>query len=327
MTLDMNLRCPLCGSDDVELTERLRSSDIATCYKRVLGRHIGSELCHDRALAYCHCKECDMRFFSPALTGSETFYESLQSFPWYYLEEKPEFDCAARWISETDRVLEIGCGRGAFASRILAEDYTGLEFSSKAAQEAVEKGLHVRAESVEVHAKLHKAQYDTVCAFQVLEHVGSPSSMLNSCIQLLKPGGRLIVSVPSVDSFIGVLCNSALDLPPHHVTRWSDRTMKYIARLCGVELLELDHESLMDLHKVAYLQTVFTRAVNRWLGRPDQLIDVSVMGRMINIAGRQFAKVFAKGMDDERLLPRGHSVTAVYQKPESGPREPLNAEL
>ncbi|MGV2387332.1 MAG UNVERIFIED_CONTAM: hypothetical protein LVR29_00250 [Microcystis novacekii LVE1205-3] len=51
------------------------------------------------------------------ITGSENFYEKLQVFDWYYLEEKNEYDYASQFIKPSDSVLEIGCGKGSFCSK------------------------------------------------------------------------------------------------------------------------------------------------------------------------------------------------------------------
>ena len=56
----------------------------------------------------------------------------MQNLEWYYMDEKDEYDYAKNFIKESDLVLEIGCGKGAFAQKISTKKYVGLEFSRKA---------------------------------------------------------------------------------------------------------------------------------------------------------------------------------------------------
>ena len=62
-----------------------------------------------------------------------------------------------------------------------------------------------------------------------MEHVPAVGQFLRQCLACLRPEGKLIVSVPSHDGFMGSELNSILDLPPHHITQWSDRCMAAVA--------------------------------------------------------------------------------------------------
>jgi len=42
-------------------------------------------------------------------------------------------------------------------------------------------------------------RFDLVCFFHVLEHIADPASFLSSCTKALKPKGRVIVEIPSLD--------------------------------------------------------------------------------------------------------------------------------
>jgi SAM-dependent methyltransferase len=98
------------------------------------------------------------------------------------------------------RVLEIGCGQGAFGARISAlTSYTGVEPDDRsfaiAEQRIAPTGGHV------VHGGLDKvdpeARFDVVCAFEVLEHIEDDLGALSSWAARLDPGGTIILSVPA----------------------------------------------------------------------------------------------------------------------------------
>ncbi|MCL0042050.1 hypothetical protein M1N12_03205 [Peptococcaceae bacterium] len=124
----MTINCLLCNSKHLKLIDRIQVADLARCYEKMLGSSIINEFDQHREIEFLECASCDLRFFWPSVTGSEQFYKLLQVFEWYYLDNKDEYDFACRYINEADKVLDIGCGKGAFAKKIKSTDYTGLEF-------------------------------------------------------------------------------------------------------------------------------------------------------------------------------------------------------
>jgi 2-polyprenyl-3-methyl-5-hydroxy-6-metoxy-1,4-benzoquinol methylase len=297
----------------VYYTERIAVTDLAGLYERMLGESILQEFAGCEEITFYCCGECDLRFFYHTITGSESFYERLQEFGWYYMDEKEEYDFAARYVNKSDRVLEVGSGKGAFARRIRARDYVGLEFSRKAALMAKEDGAYVINESVREHALNNVERYDVVCSFQVLEHVSDPKGFLKSSIACIKPGGVLIVSVPSADSFLSSVTNGVLNLPPHHVTWWTDRSLKSLSDILGLEIVELHHDALSAMHKDWYFATVISVALNKLLMRRPGLIDMSLAGRLISKLAWILGKVCGLAVG-KIMRPRGHSVTAIFRK-------------
>jgi len=263
-------------------------------------------------LEYLRCQNCDLRFFWPAVTGSERFYDQLQGTEQYYQEEKPEFDFARRYLNNDDVLLEVGCGAGAFGASTRVKRYVGLEFSAKAASAARAKGLMVLQETIEAHSQANPGHYDAVCAFQVLEHTSTPHSFLRSCLAALKPSGCLIVSVPSVDSFARGVINFALDLPPHHVTRWSDRCLNGVSRVLPLELVELWHEPLQAVHRRLYVTSAVTRFGYRLLRRAPPAVETGACARLLAMSGSKISRIIAPALS---MFPaRGISVTAIYRK-------------
>ena len=314
-------RCLLCGSGEIAVVERLSTSDIARCYEPWLVDTVKQNFRGRGALSYCHCTRCDLRFFSPGIGGSQEYYAALQKFPWYYLEDKPEYELAARWISSRDRILEIGCGSGAFSRHIDAAAYTGLEFSPEAIRSATQRGLEVSNACIEQFADGHEGQYDVVCAFQVLEHVLTPRDFIAASARCLKTGGLLILCVPSEDSFVSLLPNNPLNLPPHHITRWTDKALKNMARLFPLELIAIEHEQLAGFHKNVYAALLLWRTLSRLLRRKEKhtLVDRSFVQRALISISYRLSGILAGGLDAPGLLPRGHSVTAILRKTSTVP--------
>lgn len=310
----MSAICPLSKSLEVELIEKISVKDIVKLYYKSFNFDISLEFKNLQEIKLYYSHESDLIFFNPSVTGSEFFYEKLQNFEWYYMEQKNEYDYASQLIKESDIVLEIGSGKGAFAKKIPSKNYVGLELSQSAIEMALENSVYVISESIQSHAINNTAKYDVVCAFQVLEHIADIRSFIESSILCLKPGGILIYSVPSVDSFAKYVSNYELDMPPHHVTRWSDLSLKNIAKYFPVEHIEIWHEPLQFIHKEFYAITIFKKALLQSLRRRIKNIDKSLTTKAIGGISRILGKIFAQGLTDIALMPRGMSVTSVYRK-------------
>jgi 2-polyprenyl-3-methyl-5-hydroxy-6-metoxy-1,4-benzoquinol methylase len=261
-----------------------------------------------------HCLDSDLRFFYPPITGSARFYSELQKYEWYYLDMKEEYRLAVQLIKEEDRVLEVGCGKGAFAKLLSVREYRGLELNPDAIAMARNDGFSVLGELVQLHAMNYKGQYDVVCAFQVLEHIQHLREFIDSCIQCLKPGGLLIFSVPCADSFASIIPNFYLDMPPHHVSRWSDHSLTGLANIFDLELVTVHHEQLQLLHRDSYNQAVAYSKLLKSLRMKSSLMDMSLLNRSLIYFCGLLLKVFPKVENNINEEPIGLTVTAIYRK-------------
>ena len=304
--------CLLCHSSAVRLLDEISSSALPEAYRDELGLAITYRADH---VAYMMCDSCDLRFFWPVVTGTEEFYAELQKISWYYNPDKQEFRIAAAYVSAGDAVLEIGAGRGLFSRQITGVSYTGLEFSPAAIQAAAADGIRLLAESVEHHAQANGGRYAIVCAFQVLEHVADPRSFLEAAVGCLRDGGRLIISVPGEDSFAQHAYWDVLNMPPHHVTRWTDACLRSVASLCGLRIAALVPEPLGRNMRRAHA----TALADRWLAdlfrmKPrllDKRLKRPVFRSLSAIASRLLRTYLSLTGRNNR---RGHSVVAVYEK-------------
>jgi SAM-dependent methyltransferase len=270
------------------------------------------------------CATCDLRFFFPPCPGDDAFYEQLQKFDWYYQSDKPEYGFAQRYISEGERVLEVGCGKGAFRSWLPASaNYTGLEFNDEAIRRAKAAGLHVLRQSIEDHAAQIDEKYDVICSFQVLEHVPDAQGFIKACVHALKPGGKLILAVPAEDSFLGLASNAPLNMPPHHALRWTDLALRNLVKREGLSLMELWHEPVASFHQEWHATTLAHTYFMRLGLLRFKLIDASLLRRALerlfrNAAIREFFSFRAA-----RRFPAsqyGHTVVLVARRSASQPQ-------
>lgn len=305
-TLRYQIECPLCSSTTIVFLEKIKRRDLLKLYKNLTGKDFSYLINQD--LEYYFCKHCELKFYFPLITGDEQFYNTLQKFNWYYLNNKYEFDYAKKFIKKRDHVLEIGAGRGVFAKKLLTKNYIGLDTSQKAKELANKEGIKIENETIEDHAKKINNFYDVVCCFQVLEHVSNPKNFLKASIDVLRKEGILIIAVPSENSFLKFATNNILNMPPHHLTRWSDSTLKYLSKIFNLDIIEIHHEPVSEIHKKWYMSTL----IQSLLLKP-KLLDLSIKRKVISKFSSFLSIILISRLKKE-FFSYGHTVIAVFRK-------------
>lgn len=90
-----------------------------------------------------------------------------------------------------------------------------------------------------------------------------------------------MIAVPAEDSFLAIAPNSPLNMPPHHVTRWTDRALTHLAYSEGLQRTDIWHEPVASFHKEWHATTLAYHALTRFgLYRP-RLVDNSARYRML----------------------------------------------
>jgi len=165
------------------------------------------------------CDDCGLVFLNPQPSGEELarIYDAN-----YFLDSGDEagrralseikLGTADLYLSEirryqgpeTGRLLEVGCGKGDFL--VLAETagwrVTGVEYASAACEIARGRLKNSQVFCGELEAaSLPGEQFDLCVISDVLGHVRSPLEFLREIHRVLKPGGTLFVSTPSIDSW------------------------------------------------------------------------------------------------------------------------------
>ena len=312
-TVDVVSPCPLCAGTASALLESIEGRELAGIYAGGLGIDIEAEL-SGRGVVRIDVRECalcKLQYSTPAAPGSPDFYERVQDLASYYQGDKSEFEFARSLISESDRVLEVGAGAGAFARKLKCAAYTGLEFNAASIGRAAAVGITLLPEDLHEHAARNPSSYTVACAFQVLEHVPDPGKFIRSLHRSLMPGGRLIISVPSAESYLRWQTNNPLNLPPHHLTWWPDKSFSALAGVLDLRLEQIRHHPLDAVHFDSFVHASLTR----WLSLDAPRVDRSLSRRLRHYLARVMVPLARRGLRRRAATVHGESVTAVFRKP------------
>ena len=142
-----------------------------------------------------------------------------------------------------ERALDIGCGEGALCSELKRAGWAsvvGADVSRSRVARA--RSLHPTIEFHDVpvqRADLEPASIDLAVMDNVIEHISEPVVHLRAVEQLLRPGGRLVLITPNMESGHFRLLGSRWtpELAPHvHLFLFTAAALSTLARTAGFEV-------------------------------------------------------------------------------------------
>lgn len=92
------------------------------------------------------------------------------------------------------RLLDVGCGRKPYRDLFKVSDYVGLEIDTPVSRAIGMADCYYDG----TRFPFDDASFDTVLCNQVLEHVFNPDEFLGEVTRVLRPNGRLLLTVPFV---------------------------------------------------------------------------------------------------------------------------------
>jgi len=252
--------CPVCLSDRFR-----RFSAVDGAYGR---RILGEGGANEGPFWVCRCVSCGHLAIRPVPSAAylAAFYRQYmsagrRSYYRAHYEESPAEGSDTRphvlrarrrahalWLrTGAGRVLDVGCGPGAFLEAARAEGFDpfGLEVSEEAAASARRRlGSRIAVGPIE-QAPWREGAFDAVTLWDVLEHLRDPVAVLARVHRLLRPGGWIALETPDAQSLLhrtaravhlatgGRVRKPMAIYDVHHLNCFSATGLRRALALCG----------------------------------------------------------------------------------------------
>ena len=213
--------CRRCGL--IRLKERLDAPSTAEFYKSeyrdiYVGRRIASAV-----------------FFQDQIKRGREFYGILEK----HLD-----------LSSIKTVFEVGCGAGGvlYPFHESGKACSGCDFGEKYLRYGQDKGLQLYVGEVDRSRTQPKSQ-DLLILSHVMEHFNEPLQSMNELIEIVSPGGYLIVQVPGIFWIPRIYINPILYFQNAHVHNYYYYYLKIFFSVLGLEIIYGDERCTFLLKK------------------------------------------------------------------------------
>lgn len=263
------LTCPACGAGGLSRGARLTFDTRAG----VLSSSIHS------------CRECSHRFL---LTDEEshTLSEAAYTHDYTGFREDPVFAAKVAEALESDikpllpppaRVLDVGCGNGAFLQAAIAAGYEaeGIDISEAAVSHC--RGLGLSAQVVDFPNHDFPRKFDVIAMWDVVEHLRAPGEFIAHARSQLAPGGILLLKIPGFNGptlwAVGAFKHLSKSIlgAPNHVQYFNERSCQRLLERVGFQ-------EIVWLRSRRFRSKPPTRSLTRLLSR-------TVSGALSRISG------------------------------------------
>ena len=235
---------------------------------------------------------------------------------WFRARNRLVISSLRRHFPGAASLLEVGCGTGFVLSAVHAAfpelRLVGCDVFSEGLAVA-RRRLPADVELVELDARRlpYEAEFDVVCALDVLEHVEEDEEIFAGMFRSARPGGGALMLVPQHPRLW-----SAMDEVAHHRRRYTRRELEAKARDVGFDIVAVS-SFVFSLLPAMVLSRIWRR-VSR---RPYDPVAELQPPRPLNA-------LFERILDGERRLiergtslPAGGSLLLVARKPGQGPSQ------
>ena len=170
----------------------------------------------------------------------------------YYGQERPEL--VALLPAKLGAVLDVGCGAGGVgrAIRDRASRLVGIEMDDQAAQIARQAYDEVLVGDVKAKLADLEPPFDTILAYDVLEHLPDPESVLRGLLAVAAPGALLHVSVPNARHF--TLVRDLVVRGTFGYTAWGHRDSTHVHWLTRRDLVALLEAAGWSVERTAHAE-------------------------------------------------------------------------
>jgi SAM-dependent methyltransferase len=193
---------------------------------------------------------------------------------WYRARREILSDLIRRKIAlpADARILEVGCGTGHNLDMLKSfgrVDAIEVDPAARAIA-ATRLGHEVLDAPLPALTGVPDATYDLIAILDVIEHIDEDKAGLESLARKLKPGGRILITVPAFPWMW-----SAHDVVNHHKRRYTRKTLRALVADAGLRL-----DMISWFNSLLFPLAAASRLAGRMTGKTDS--DDTLPPRPVN---------------------------------------------
>jgi len=178
-------------------------------------------------------------------------------------------------INSGVRILDYGCGSGVIVGQLQARSYNvcGTDISRKAIEYGTSQGIKNLYSTNGIEVDFPDESFDLILAMDVVEHINEDDLVMHELERLLRPNGRLIITVPAYQWMWGVQ-----DEVSHHFRRYSMKSIiKLVSNFSSLSVLKKTYFNTFLFPAVALV-----RLVSKWFNIKNRESDFDISDNFLN---------------------------------------------
>lgn len=235
------------------------------------------------------CTECGLHYLNPRpdiSTLNIIYPESYEPFHFHESSnpfikhgrafvQKKKVKAISRLVPPDGSIIDVGCGSGHLLSllkrygspewKLYGNDFSEVSLANL--ERLGIQGVAGRFEDLDT-----ALQFDLIILNQTIEHLDSPSSVIEKANHLLKPGGALFIETPSTEGLDARLFRSRYWGGYHFPRHWSlfdESSLRKLVELHGFETVKVDYLAspafwVQSFHHMFLDKSYSRHVVNFW---------------------------------------------------------------
>jgi SAM-dependent methyltransferase len=218
-------------------------------------------------------------------------------------------------LSDGYTVLEVGCGTGNVLRMLEIDCKEGVVIGMDLFHDGLlfaQKRVHCGLLQADLNQPPFRTGLDIIGMFDVLEHISEDQVVLNNIFQLIKPGGKLILTVPAFQRLF-----SYFDQASCHIRRYEYVELNEKLAKAGFTV-EYMTFYMMITYPIIWLRRIGSRKMDQAIDeinmREQALAELKIIP-VVNEILLALLDLEARWVGKRRRLPVGTSLVAVACKP------------
>ena len=180
-------------------------------------------------------------------------------------------------------LLDVGCGTKPYQELFNVSSYTGLDLDSEASRKRAVADCFYDGNTI----PFNDNKFDSILCNQVFEHVFNPDVFLSELRRIIKPGGKLLLTVPFVwDEHE----------QPYDYARYSSFGLVSLLEKNGLKIIK-HRKVAADISTIFQLVNAYIYKISENSSRPIRIIIMVSLMSLINLLGLLLGKILPKNPD------------------------------